>query len=162
MATSEAELLDSLVIAILSIVLPAIGFFGYFVRRVGLAALGSYILGFFTGVSAPFVYVLAAYGQSTAQNATGLLGFVESHGFSKLLTVFFFSVIFLLCFLAFLGTFVKRVYPKIPERFGGAEPKEARLLIASDAVAAVKSLGILVPDISESTPGQLSSPVMIV
>lgn len=66
-----------------------------------------------------------------------------------------FALFFLLVYASIFST---RVYPQIPEQFGGGMPKHVRMLLASDAVDGAQQLGV---PMSGTTP-LLSEPVTVV
>jgi hypothetical protein len=59
-----------------------------------------------------------------------------------------------LLLVAYIGVFGDHFYPMIPEQIGGGRPRVVQLLVASDAVPAVRELGL---DVSAESP--LSPPV---
>lgn len=65
-----------------------------------------------------------------------------------------FAVAALVLFLAYIGLFGQYFYPTVPEQLGGGRPRLAQLLIAADAVPAVRELGL---EVTEEFP--LSPPL---
>lgn len=58
----------------------------------------------------------------------------KNFGFLILLYIFFIYV--------YLGLFTQVIYPKIPEQFGGGEPRQVRILFAKEQADTIKQNGI--------------------
>jgi hypothetical protein len=67
-----------------------------------------------------------------------------------------FAVAGVVLFLAYIGLFGQYFYPTLPEQLGGGRPRMAQILVAGDAVPAVRELGL---DVTEDAP--LSPPVQL-
>lgn len=54
----------------------------------------------------------------------------------------FLLISYILSAYVYLGLFTQLIYPKIPEQFGGGEPRQVRLLFAKDQADTIKENGI--------------------
>ncbi len=63
-----------------------------------------------------------------------------------------FGVAGLVIFLVYIGLFGQYFYPTFPEQIGGGRPRTAQMLIAADAVPAVRELGLEVTVDAPLTP----------
>ncbi len=63
-----------------------------------------------------------------------------------------FGVAGLVLLLTYIGLFGQYFYPTIPEQLGGGRPRIAQMLIAADAVPAVRELGLEVTDNAPLSP----------
>lgn len=64
----------------------------------------------------------------------------------------FFVVAGALLLLAYIGVFGHHFYPMIPEQIGGGRPRVTQLLIAADAIPAVRELGLQVNEGAPLSP----------
>lgn len=54
----------------------------------------------------------------------------------------FLLILYIICGYVYLGLFTQVIYPKIPEQFGGGEPRQVRILFAKEQADTIKQNGI--------------------
>lgn len=54
----------------------------------------------------------------------------------------FLLIFYIICGYVYLGLFTQEIYPKIPEQFGGGEPRQVRILFVKDQADIIKQNGI--------------------
>jgi hypothetical protein len=139
------------VVYAMMILVPAqdrLGFLPNWITSVPLQAVGTIV---------PLIVVAAAYeaGQVLGREPMGATRRAVVRRFARE-NALHLALLALLVFLTYIQLFAATLYPTLPEQLGGGRPSHVRLLIAPEATAGVRDLGV-----SIAVGGSLSDPVSL-